>query len=50
VIDAIAFNFADLKMKLDKPMKRIDAAFVIEENTWNGQTTIQMRVKDFNVV
>jgi single-stranded-DNA-specific exonuclease len=50
VIDAIAFNFADIKMKLDKPMRRIDAAYVIEENTWNGQTTIQMRVKDFNVV
>ena len=50
VIDAIAFNFADLKIKMNKPMYKIDAAYVLEENTWNGQTTIQMRIEDFNPV
>jgi len=34
-----------------KPVRQhIDAAYVIEENTWNGRTTIQMRIKDINLV
>ena len=31
-------------------LQKIDAAYVIEENTWNGQTTIQMRIKDLDLV
>ncbi len=49
VIDAIAFNFGDIKYKMKRTGQRINAAYVIEENTWNGQTTIQMRIKDIDL-
>jgi single-stranded-DNA-specific exonuclease len=50
VIDAIAFNFAEVRDKMKPARQHIDAAYVIEENTWNGRTTIQMRIKDINLV
>jgi single-stranded-DNA-specific exonuclease len=50
VIDAIAFNFAEVREKMKPVRQHIDAAYVIEENTWNGRTTIQMRIKDINLV
>jgi single-stranded-DNA-specific exonuclease len=50
VIDAIAFNFAEVRDKMKPSKQHIDAAYVIEENTWNGRTTIQMRIKDINLV
>jgi single-stranded-DNA-specific exonuclease len=50
VIDAIAYNFGKLKKELKPFGQRMDAAYVIEENTWNGQTTIQMKIKDLNLV
>ncbi|MCK4558503.1 MAG: single-stranded-DNA-specific exonuclease RecJ [Calditrichia bacterium] len=50
VIDAIAFNFAEVRDKMKPSRQHIDAAYVIEENTWNGRTTIQMRIKDINLV
>ena len=50
VIDAIAFNFAEVRDKMKSSRQHIDAAYVIEENTWNGRTTIQMRIKDINLV
>jgi single-stranded-DNA-specific exonuclease len=50
VIDAIAFNFAEVRQKMKPVRQHIDTAYVIEENTWNGRTTIQMRIKDINLV
>lgn len=50
VIDAIAYNFGEVKYDMKSMGQRIDAAYVIEENTWNGQTTVQMRIKDFNLL
>lgn len=50
VIDAIAYNFGDKISLFKKRNQRLDSAFVMEENTWNGQTTIQMRIKDFNLL
>jgi single-stranded-DNA-specific exonuclease len=50
VIDAIAFNFADMRDKMKPSKQFIDIAYVVEENTWNGRTTIQMRVKDINLL
>jgi single-stranded-DNA-specific exonuclease len=50
VIDAIAYNFGDIKTRMKSMGQRIDAAYVIEENTWNGQTTVQMRIKDLNLM
>ena len=51
VLDAIGYNlghFAD-EMKSNKNA-RINCAYVLEENRWNGKTTIQMRIKDIEVV
>jgi single-stranded-DNA-specific exonuclease len=50
VIDAIAYNFGDKASQFKRNNQRLDSAFVMEENTWNGQTTIQMRIKDFNLL
>jgi len=50
VIDAIAFNFAEIRDKIKPSRQLIDAAYVIEENTWNGRTTVQMRIKDINLI
>jgi single-stranded-DNA-specific exonuclease len=50
VIDAIAYNFGKLKNEIKPYGQKMDAAYVIEENTWNGQTTIQMRIRDLNLV
>lgn len=50
VIDAIAYNFGKLKGDLKPYGQRMDAAYVIEENTWNGQTTVQMRIRDVNLI
>ena len=50
VIDAIAFNFGDMKYKMKSSGQRLNSAYVLEENTWNGRTTIQMRIKDIELV
>lgn len=42
--DGIGFNLGD-KLKIIKSGK-FDACFTLEENHWNGKTTIQMRLKD----
>jgi len=49
VIDAIAFNMEKYQSLLEKKDITIDCAYVIEENNWHGQTTIQLRIKDFEV-
>ena len=46
VIDAIAYNFGDKISQFKLKNQKLDSAFVMEENTWNGQTTIQMRIKE----
>lgn len=50
VVDAIAYNFGDKVSQFKFKNQKLDTAFVMEENTWNGQTTIQMRIKDFNLL
>lgn len=40
-IDAIGFNMAE---KL--PDGPVDAAFTLQENTWNGRTSLQLNLKD----
>ncbi|MBN2089611.1 single-stranded-DNA-specific exonuclease RecJ, partial [candidate division KSB1 bacterium] len=46
VMDAIAFNLAHLKYRLEPGEKNLNMAFVIEENEYSGRVTIQLRVKD----
>jgi len=40
--DVIAFNFAPE----DLPKGRIDIAFTLKENTWNGRTSLQLQLRD----
>jgi single-stranded-DNA-specific exonuclease len=49
-IDAIFYNFGKYKKKLDRNNKKIDSAYVIEENTRDTHTTIQMHIKDLNII
>jgi single-stranded-DNA-specific exonuclease len=41
--DAIAFRQGDWVSHLPR---RIDIAYTLETNTWNGQTTLQLNVRD----
>ncbi len=49
VIDAIAYNMAEYIDILSDNNSSFDFAYVIEEINWQGKTTIQLRVKDFEV-
>ncbi|WP_026913769.1 single-stranded-DNA-specific exonuclease RecJ [Christiangramia portivictoriae] len=43
--DVIGFNLGK-KLNLIEQGKKFDAVFSLDENTWNGNTTIQLRLKD----
>jgi single-stranded-DNA-specific exonuclease len=45
VMDVIGFNMADYLKKIGEN-GTVDCVYVIEENRWNGKTTIQLRLKD----
>jgi single-stranded-DNA-specific exonuclease len=50
VMDAIGFNMHEYLPKLRHcEHNRVDVAYVLEENHWNGKRTIQMRIKDIHV-
>ena len=49
VLDAIGYHLGEYVDVLNRPHSYINCAYVIDENTWNGQTTIQMKIKDFEV-
>ncbi len=50
VFDAIGFNMHDFEPRLRNCRQdKIDVAYVLEENYWNGKRTIQMRLKDIHV-
>ena len=44
-LDAIAFNFGGFasKLSIDKP---VDIVYTIEENYWNGKTSLQLKIKE----
>ncbi len=46
VFDAIGFNLGDLIYRIEPGASNLDMAYVIEENTYLGRTTLQLRVKD----
>jgi len=46
VFDAIGFDLGELQYRLSPGDDRLDMVYVIEENQWNDQTKIQLRVKD----
>lgn len=45
IFDAIGFNMHDL-MPIVRDEKKFDIAYELEENTWNGNTTIQIHLRD----
>lgn len=49
VFDAIAFGMAGYADGLRANPNQISLAYSVEENAWNGQTTLQLRVKDIKV-
>lgn len=50
VFDAIGFNMHEYEPLLRNcDRDRIDIAYVLEENHWNGRRTIQIRLKDIHV-
>jgi len=46
VFDAIGFDLGELYYRLTPGEDNLDMVYVIEENYWNGQAKIQLRVKD----
>jgi single-stranded-DNA-specific exonuclease len=45
-LDCIGFNLGDMYHRLNDNKGEIDLAYLIEENTYQGRTTLQLRVKD----
>lgn len=46
VIDVIGFNMGEHLDRIAENNGSIDCVFVLEENTWNGKTSLQLRLKD----
>jgi single-stranded-DNA-specific exonuclease len=46
VFQAVGFDLSDHYSQLSR-RENFRMAFTIEENTYNGSTTVQLRVKDF---
>ncbi|MBD3223954.1 MAG: single-stranded-DNA-specific exonuclease RecJ [Caldithrix sp.] len=49
VIDAIGYKMGKYLYKFKQPYTHLSCAYVLEENFWQGQKTLQMRIKDFEV-
>ncbi len=50
VLDAIGYNLGQFVQEIHQPHTALNCAYVLEENRWNGKTTIQMRIKDIEVI
>ncbi len=46
--EAIAFNFAHVYPMLS-PENPLDVVYSVEENIWNGRSTIQLKIKDIKI-
>ncbi len=49
IMDAIGFNLGDFAKPLAMRGAKIDLAYVLELNVWNGNSKVQMRVKDLQM-
>ena len=50
IFDVIGFNMHEhMPILRSNPDKKVDVAYALEENHWNGRRTIQMRLKDIHV-
>jgi len=50
VLDAIGFGFGDWVKPLSMKKIKIDLVYVIERSTWNGNSKLQLRIKDLKIV
>lgn len=50
VFDAIGFGFGDWVKPLSMKRIKIDMVYMIEKNTWNGNSKLQLRIKDLRIV
>jgi single-stranded-DNA-specific exonuclease len=48
-VDAIGFGMGDRLAEIGRPGQRLDVAYRLEENTWNGRTRVQARLADVRV-
>lgn len=48
VFDAIGFDLGNLEYRLSPGEDSLNIAFVVDENHWNGETKVQLRIKDLN--
>ncbi len=48
-LEAIAFGLGGIYQSLD-PETKIDIAYALEENTWNGNKKLQLKIKDLRLV
>lgn len=48
VFDAIAFGFGDIKQKLEGNLK-IKLVYGLDLNVWNGNTNLQLKVRDIKI-
>jgi len=49
VLDAIGYKLGEY-VPLFKENALFNCAYILEESVWNGQTTIQMKIKDFEAI
>jgi single-stranded-DNA-specific exonuclease len=50
ILDAIGFGLGDWVKPLSMKKIKIDLVYVIERNTWNGNSKLQLRIKDLKIV
>lgn len=50
VLDAIGFGLGDWVKPLSMKNIKIDLVYMIERNTWNGNSKLQLRIKDLKIV
>jgi single-stranded-DNA-specific exonuclease len=48
VFDSIYFGGGEMYSKLT-PDKKIDVAYQLEDNTWNGMKSLQLKIKDVKI-
>jgi single-stranded-DNA-specific exonuclease len=46
VLDAIAYNFGDMAGALAARSRPLDVVFTLDENTWQGTTRLQAKIRD----
>jgi single-stranded-DNA-specific exonuclease len=49
ILDAIGFNLGDLAGDLATSSSPLDMVFTIDENTWQGVTNLQAKIKDLKI-